>query len=99
MVIFQAGKPFYISGGIFAEGLLSGKIVEYEVSNFTNAVLERATGYVLKESSDVEMMLEVIKTMNEICCNVEPFTNSRSGFWRIMTEVRIFYFIILSIYK
>lgn len=90
--MFQAGKPLYLSGGVFQEALIHGKISYHEISDVTNALLDGVTGFILKDCDDIELLLNVIEIMNDLCCFIETFTNSKTDFWRIIDEVNNKYF-------
>ncbi|KOB68931.1 Pyruvate kinase [Operophtera brumata] len=85
----RAGKPFYISGGVFFHALDSGIYVDSEVADVTNALLDGVTGFVLHYCPNMELLLEVIQTINELCCSVEPFVNTKVNFWRILMEIKM----------
>ncbi|KAJ0178691.1 hypothetical protein K1T71_005466 [Dendrolimus kikuchii] len=85
----QAGKPFYLCGGVFREALIHGNISNHEIADVTNALLDGVTGFVLKDCDDIELILKVIKVMTDLCCFVEPFTNAKTDFWRILDETKM----------
>lgn len=67
--------------------LRKGEYSDSEVSDVTNALLDGANGFVLKDCNDLENYIDTIKSLNELCCTVEPYTNSKTNFWRVIDEV------------
>ncbi|XP_021187409.3 pyruvate kinase [Helicoverpa armigera] len=85
----QAGKPFYISGEVFQEALLTGQISTREISDVTNAILEGASGFALSESPDINYMCDAMKMMNELCATVEPLCMNRTEFWQLVSQIKM----------
>ncbi|KAH9640420.1 hypothetical protein HF086_018086 [Spodoptera exigua] len=83
----EAGKPFYVSGWIFNEILTTGIASTREISDVTNAILKGATGLCLHETTDMNNVFEAIKSLNNLCCNVEPLCTDKSEFWDLMSRV------------
>ncbi|CAH0702878.1 unnamed protein product [Spodoptera exigua] len=84
--IVKAGKPFYVSGWIFNEILTTGIASTREISDVTNAILKGATGLCLHETTDMNNVFEAIKSLNNLCCNVEPLCTDKSEFWDLMSR-------------
>ncbi|KAM3967340.1 uncharacterized protein ACR2FA_011681 [Aphomia sociella] len=82
------GKPYYISGGVFQDALLKGDFRENEIGDITNALLDGASGFVLKDCEDVDLVIATVKAMNEVCCYIEPLTTSKTNFLRITDELK-----------
>lgn len=80
-----------ISGAVFQHCLKTGDYTDGEVSDVTNALLDGANGFILSDCYDIDNMLEAIRSLNELCRTVEPYTNSKSGFWRLIDEVNTEY--------
>uniref|UniRef100_A0A2A4JCP4 Pyruvate kinase n=1 Tax=Heliothis virescens TaxID=7102 RepID=A0A2A4JCP4_HELVI len=85
----QAGKPFYISGEIFNEVLMTGQISTREISDVTNAILEGASGFALSESTDINYTCDAMKMMNELCATVEPLCMNRTEFWQLVSQIKM----------
>ncbi|XP_030028776.1 pyruvate kinase [Manduca sexta] len=85
----KAGKPYYISGGVFKEALSDGIFCNREISDVTNAILDGATGFAIKASENVEYILRAIKALNDVCCAVEPLAFTKSSFIRILDEMKM----------
>nr|XP_026496956.1 pyruvate kinase-like [Vanessa tameamea] len=85
----QAGKPLYISGGVFDNALKTGNFIDCEISDVTNAVLEGVSGFILKDCYDTDLIVEVLKGMNELCYTIEPLTLSKTNFSRIINEIKM----------
>ncbi|CAG9559756.1 unnamed protein product [Danaus chrysippus] len=84
-----AGKPFYVSGGIFEMTLKTGEFVDCEISDVTNALMDDVSGFLLKESSDSSLTFDVLKGINELCYTIDPLLTSKSKFYRIIDEVKM----------
>ncbi|KAF9407312.1 hypothetical protein HW555_012617 [Spodoptera exigua] len=87
--IVKAGKPFYVSGWIFNEILTTGIASTREISDVTNAILKGATGLCLHETTDMNNVFEAIKSLNNLCCNVEPLCTDKSEFWDLMSRTKM----------
>ncbi|OWR53071.1 putative pyruvate kinase [Danaus plexippus plexippus] len=85
----QAGKPFYISGGVFEIALKTGEFIDCEISDVTNALMDDVSGFLLKESSDSSLTFDVLKGINELCYTIDPLLTSKSKFHRIIDEVKM----------
>lgn len=79
--------------------LRKGEYSDSEVSDVTNALLDGANGFVLKDCNDLENYIDTIKSLNELCLTVEPYTNSKTNFWRVIDEVLFLVNRILSSLK
>lgn len=53
----------------------------------TNALLDGVSGFVLKECYNTDIMVDVLKGINELCYAIEPLTISKTNFRRIINEV------------
>lgn len=93
--MFKAGKPFYISGGVFEIALKTGEFIDCEISDVTNALMDDVSGFLLKESSDSSLTFDVLKGINELCYTIDPLLTSKSKFHRIIDEVYIVFIIFL----
>lgn len=85
--MLQAGKPFYISGGVFENALKSGNFIDCEISDVTNALIDGASGLILKDCYDTELIIEVLKGLNELCYTVEPLVISKTNFRNVVNKV------------
>ncbi|CAK1546215.1 unnamed protein product [Leptosia nina] len=85
----EAGKPFYLSGGVFKDALYSGLFHDNEIADVVNALMDGVSGFILRDCFNVANTLEVLYAINETCYFVEPIITSRSGFWRLLDEVKI----------
>lgn len=86
--VLQAGKPFYVSGGIFEEALTSGIITTRDISDVTNAILEGASGVCLSETPNSYNLCETINMLNELCASVEPLCMDKTDFCDLVSQVR-----------
>ncbi|CAH0725228.1 unnamed protein product, partial [Brenthis ino] len=84
-----AGKPFYISGGLFENALKSGNFIDCEISDVTNALIDGASGLILKDCYDTEFTIEVLKGLNELCYTVEPLVISKTNFRNVVDKIQV----------
>ncbi|XP_038223229.1 uncharacterized protein LOC119840613 [Zerene cesonia] len=84
----QAGKPFYLSGGVFKEALKTGLFYDNEISDVVNALMDGVSGFILRDCFNVDNTYEVLHAINETCYFVEPIVASKSNFWRILDEAK-----------
>lgn len=66
---------------------MTGDFHGREFSDVTNAILDGVTGFVLRETPNVDYLMAVMRTMNDLCASVEPLTNDRQGFFRDLSQV------------
>ncbi|CAH1647100.1 unnamed protein product [Spodoptera littoralis] len=85
----QAGKPFYISGGIFEEALNSGTMTTRDISDVTNAILEGACGFCLSETPNTYYLCETINMLNELCASVEPLCMDKTQFCELVSQIKM----------
>ncbi|XP_045447153.1 pyruvate kinase-like [Melitaea cinxia] len=85
----QAGKPLYISGGVFEHALKTGHFIDSEISDMTNALMDGVSGFILKECYNTDIMVDVLKGINELCYAIEPLTISKTNFRRIIKEIKM----------
>uniref|UniRef100_A0A2H1V6E8 pyruvate kinase n=1 Tax=Spodoptera frugiperda TaxID=7108 RepID=A0A2H1V6E8_SPOFR len=85
----QAGKPFYVSGGIFEEALTSGIITTRDISDVTNAILEGASGVCLSETPNSYNLCETINMLNELCASVEPLCMDKTDFCDLVSQIKM----------
>ncbi|XP_050667605.1 pyruvate kinase-like isoform X2 [Leptidea sinapis] len=85
----QAGKPMYLSGGVFKEAICTGVFHINEISDVVNAIMDGVSGFVLQDCFDVDLALQVLRALNELCYFVEPLVTSKINFWRILDEVKM----------
>lgn len=83
----QVGKPVYLSGGLFQEGLRRGDFNYGEVSDVANAVIDGVSGFQLKCYENIELTVVSMKLMDDICRSAEPFRMNHANFWRMVQEV------------
>ncbi|XP_072939865.1 uncharacterized protein [Epargyreus clarus] len=84
----QAGKPFFISG-VFQNALKNGIFDDTEISDVTYAILDGASGFILKDCYEIDYLLAVLNAMKLLCYSVEPLVTSKIGFWRIVEETKM----------
>ncbi|CAG4916605.1 unnamed protein product [Colias eurytheme] len=84
----QAGKPFYLSGGVFKEALKTGLFYDNEISDVVNALMDGVSGFILRDCFNVDNTYEVLHAINETCYFVEPIVASKSNFWRFLDEAK-----------
>lgn len=85
--MLQVGKPLFISGGVLSNVVQSGELTCNEIADVTNALFDGVTGFMLKEALDVNNAIKAVRTLNEMCCAIEPLTFNKSEFWRLTSEV------------
>ncbi|CAG9795106.1 unnamed protein product [Diatraea saccharalis] len=86
---YQLGKPFFLSGDILQDTLTTGEHTDREVSDITNALLDGVSGFILKQYQDVNFLIRGIKSLNKLCRSIEPYTNSKANFLRIVDEIKL----------
>lgn len=85
--MLQVGKPLFLSGGVLSKVVETGELMCNEIADVTNALYDGVTGFVLKDALDINNTIKAVRTLNEICCAVEPFVFTKSEFWRLTSEV------------
>ncbi|XP_026737558.1 pyruvate kinase-like [Trichoplusia ni] len=85
----QVGKPFYLSGEIFKNALNTGVFHAREFSDVTNAILQGTSALVLGPSANVDYLMAVMRTINDLCASVEPLTNDRGEFFRNVSQLKM----------
>lgn len=85
--MLQVGKPLFLSGGILSSIVKTGELRCNEIADVTNALFDGVTGFMLKEVVDINYAIKAVRTLNEICCTVEPLSFTKSEFWRLTSEV------------
>ncbi|CAH1647101.1 unnamed protein product [Spodoptera littoralis] len=85
----KAGKPFYVSGGIFEETLKTGIANTREISEVTNAILGGTTGFSLYDTSNMNNLFETIKNFNELCPSVEPLCTDKTEFYQFLSRTKM----------
>lgn len=76
-----------MSGGVLSSIIQTGELVCNEISDVTNALFDGVTGFMLKKVYDTNNAIKAVRTLNEICCAVEPLIFNKSEFWRLSSEV------------
>ncbi|XP_026322283.1 pyruvate kinase-like [Hyposmocoma kahamanoa] len=85
----QVGKPLFLSGGVLSNTVQTGELVCNEIADVTNALFDGVTGFMLLKAFDINYAIKAVKTLNEICCTVEPLIFKKSQFWRLSTEIKV----------
>ncbi|CAH0605873.1 unnamed protein product [Chrysodeixis includens] len=85
----ESCKPFFISGGVFRVALSTGVFHSQEYNDITNAILDGAAGFVLRETANIDYLIAVMKTLNTLCASVEPLTNDKKEFFRNVSQLKM----------
>ncbi|XP_052740758.1 uncharacterized protein LOC112047773 [Bicyclus anynana] len=85
----SAGKPLFISGGVFNEALKSGNFNNNEIADVTNALMDGVSGFILGECYNPDNIIEALRGINELCFTIEPLVTSKICFKRIIEEVKM----------
>ncbi|GBP57120.1 LINE-1 retrotransposable element ORF2 protein [Eumeta japonica] len=83
---WQMGKPFYLSGEVMISTLTTGILRAYDVADVSNALLDGATGFLLRDYRDVDCVVRTLRSLNSICLTVEKFSTQKKDIWRLYDE-------------
>ncbi|KAJ2951982.1 hypothetical protein O0L34_g4245 [Tuta absoluta] len=81
----EVGKPFYINA-VFERASKFGMITDSEIADVSNALWDGVSGFILKDYNDIEKTETALKSLDKICCQVEPLTCDRKMFWRVINK-------------
>ncbi|XP_075971967.1 pyruvate kinase-like [Anticarsia gemmatalis] len=84
----QVGKPVFISGQVFFETFKSGTLEHQDMPDVANAILDGASGFVLRAHDDIDVLLTVVKGLSDLCKEIEPFANNKIEFHRKLSEIK-----------
>ncbi|CAB3257828.1 unnamed protein product [Arctia plantaginis] len=82
----RAGKPAYVSGQIFKSVFKTGKLNEQDATDVTHCLLQGVSGFLLKPCDNSQSTRNVIKELTSLCTEIEPYTNEKIDFRRIIEE-------------
>ena len=72
---------------MFEKALENGNFIDCEISDVTNAILDGASGLILKDCYDTDLISAVLKGINDLCYTIEPLTISKTRFRNLVNKV------------